>query len=205
MNLSRALDRIIVFEGKRYRLNLSFDTVLLVMEIQRDKLLTPLQRLQLGVELIAGKKAAQLPVDKLEKLMTRINAEYVSEGVKTTEPGAPRVLDFEQDAALIYAAFRQAYGIDLNKERGQLDWRFFIALFQGLPDNTQIRQVMSIRQRPLPVANEHNAEQITALLKAKEACALQIDEDEAEATFQAGINNFAARLIARAGGQNVRR
>ena len=205
MNLSRALDQAITFDGKRYRLNLSFDTVLMVMEVQRDKLLTPLQRLQLGVELIAGKKTARLPVEKLEKLMTQINEEYVSAGVKTTEPGTPRVLDFEQDAALIYAAFQQAYGIDLNKERGRLDWRYFIALFQGLPDNTQIRQVMSIRQRPIPAADQHNAEQIAALLKAKEACALQVDEDEAEATFQAGVNSFAARLIARAGGQNGRR
>lgn len=57
--------------------------------------------------------------------------------------GAGRPYDFEADAALIFAAFRQAYSIDLARTR--MHWWQFRALFDGLPENCQFCRVVSYR------------------------------------------------------------
>lgn len=54
-----------------------------------------------------------------------------------------RAYDFEQDAPLILAAFRQAYSIDLTRE--PLHWWQFRALFEGLPADCRICKVMEYR------------------------------------------------------------
>lgn len=59
------------------------------------------------------------------------------------EPAPARAYDFEQDAPLICAAFRQAYGIDLLAER--MHWWQFRALFDGLPADCRICRVMEYR------------------------------------------------------------
>lgn len=64
--------------------------------------------------------------------------------------GAPRkhkeVCSFSQDAAYIYAAFRQQYGIDLQRIKDRdLHWWEFLALFEALDDSTLIRKIMYYR------------------------------------------------------------
>lgn len=60
-----------------------------------------------------------------------------------------KVLDYEIDADLIYAAFYEQYGIDLlaTDESGhavQMHWHRFLALLSGL-HNTKLNEVMSWR------------------------------------------------------------
>lgn len=81
-------------------------------------------------------------------------------------------MDFEQDAALIYAAFMQAYGIDLYAVRNQMDWRIFIALLKGIPENTELSRVIKIRCMKIPERNEHNGNYIDSIIEAKRAVAL---------------------------------
>ena len=59
--------------------------------------------------------------------------------------GSPcaRAYDFEQDAALIMAAFQQAYGIDLTT--ATMHWWRFRALFEALPDSCRICKIMEYR------------------------------------------------------------
>ena len=40
----------------------------------------------------------------------------------------------------------QAYGIDLIEQQGKLHWRKFKALLSGLPENTQFKRIVSVRQ-----------------------------------------------------------
>ena len=198
MMLIQPLVQHICFKGRRYRLNLSYDNVLRVFEVQREPLFNPAQCVQLAVELLAGRRAGRLPLDQLSELLKAINAEFISPDVKPSKPGEPRVLDWLQDAALIYAAFRQAYGIDLIKQRGRLDWRCFYALVQGLPDDTRLRAVMGIRGRDIPEQNAHNAAQIQELMEAKAYYAIKVSDEEAQESFQAGIDRMAVALIGRA-------
>ncbi len=198
MILTRPLVRHIRFDGCVYRLNLAFDNVLRSFEIQREPLFNPAQRIQLAAELLAGRRVRRLPLDKLSELLKQIGAEFISPKPKPVNPGEPRVLDWTQDAPLIYASFLQAYDIDLVKQRGRLDWRYFLALFQGLPENTKIREVMSLRRRPLPKPNAHNAEQIQALMEAKQFYAIEVSDEEAQENLQAGVDRLGAALVSRA-------
>lgn len=56
-----------------------------------------------------------------------------------------KMIDFDTDANEIYSSFMQTYGIDLHEELGKMHWFKFIALLNGLPDNTRIREIMSYR------------------------------------------------------------
>lgn len=53
----------------------------------------------------------------------------------------PRAFDYDQDANLIYAAFYATYGISLTTVEF-LHWWEFLALFEGLPEDTLIKRVM---------------------------------------------------------------
>ncbi len=55
-----------------------------------------------------------------------------------------RRYDFKHDAAMIYAAFRSVYGMDLAAVP-TLHWWLFRAMFFGLPENTAIRSLMEAR------------------------------------------------------------
>lgn len=63
------------------------------------------------------------------------------------------VISLDTDARLIYAAFLEAYGMDLSREKN-LGWRQFCALIAGLPESSVLRReaarrIESARARPL--------------------------------------------------------
>lgn len=190
--LAHGLPDRITYKDRTYRINLAFDVVLRVFEVTRDKLLDPAEQVGIALEMLAGRKAARRPIEDQVELFKRIVSGYISSN--GSDDTGPRVFDFEQDAEYIIAAFRQAYNIDLIEMRGRLDWRIFIALFKGLPDGTRMREIMNVRGRPVPVSTKHNQEEIRALQKAKAFYALKIDPEEAEKTFQAALDKFAAKF-----------
>ena len=69
----------------------------------------------------------------------------------------PREVDLVEDGELIVAAFQQAYGIDLTAT--DMHWHRFKALLSGIPDDTRLAQVMSIRgYRKPPSKQDADAE-----------------------------------------------
>lgn len=64
-------------------------------------------------------------------------------GGKSGGRSQERAYDFDEDAALIAAAFQQAYGIDLTT--ASLHWWRFRALFEGLPADCRFCKVMEYR------------------------------------------------------------
>lgn len=105
-----------------------------------------------------------------------------------------QAFDFTQDAGYIFAAFWQAYRIDLQKERKRLDWREFIALFQGLPDSTRLSEIMSIRLREIPQPTEYNQDEIAAIRKAKRIFALNVKKRNGE-RFDADISAHVTSIF----------
>lgn len=103
---------------------------------------------------------------------------------------AARTFDFYEDSDYIYASFMQAYGIDLVEHQGKLHWKKFIALFQGLPDGTKIREVMRIRGMEVPVPTKHNQKEIQNLLELKSYYALGYREDN----VKEGLDRLFATL-----------
>lgn len=195
------LDTAVDFHGKVYRVNMAFDNILRMQEMQRDEMFTDMQKINLSLHmlltwwsrrhLIFMSDVSKIDLFKLiiEQLVT----------VRTRPTGDNRILmDFTQDASYIYASFWQAYGVDLQKQLGKLDWRKFISLMQGLPKDTKIRDVMSIRAADEPVANKYNHKEIHELRKAKAYYALEFDEKQAQEMFQAGVDKLTSQLLARA-------
>ena len=108
--------------------------------------------------------------------------------------GSPRSIDYEQDAALIYAAFQQAYGIDLREER-RLHWWKFQVLLAGLPSNTRLMEIVKIRTMPVPKPTKYNHEQIQEIMRLKALYKIQLTEDEAKEQYSRGLQRLAAQII----------
>lgn len=107
-------------------------------------------------------------------------------------------MDFVQDGPLIFAAFMQAYGIDLNEQRGKLHWWKFTALLHGLPSNTRLMEVVQIRTKPMPKPTKHNAQERAQLARLKQEYALQLTAEEREQQLQEGLRGMAQMLLSMA-------
>lgn len=91
----------------------------------------------------------ELPPGGLERAVDRLQWFY-SRGKEPGREDAPggkkavRAYDLIYDAPCVYAAFRQAYQIDLI-EIPYLHWWAFLALLENLPDSTAMAQRMQLR------------------------------------------------------------
>lgn len=107
-------------------------------------------------------------------------------------------MDFVQDGQLIYAAFMQAYGMDLNDQRGKLHWWKFTALLRGLPSNTRFMEVVQIRTKPLPAPTKHNAQERAQLIRLKQEYALELTAEEREQQLQESLRGMARMMLSMA-------
>jgi len=193
------LDNILIVYGKKLKLNLAFDNVLRVMDLQKEKSLEDTDKLDISLEMLVKnyKKVKKLDYRKKVEVLNKIFNTFISP--PSNKPSSnEKVFDFKQDSEYIYSSFMLDYGIDLIEQQGKLDWRKFIALFQGLSENAKISQVISIRTQEIPTPNKYNQKQIEALQKAKVYYRLQLPEEEAKEQFQKGLNKLADTLMQRA-------
>lgn len=155
MTLQYKLDDSIMIDGAELKVNASFDVILRLFDLLEDDRISPYERVELSLKMILGTDLGE-KYDILQKkeILEQVLKEYVQLEEKTTldimgNPMPPtetdRILDYKEDAALIYAAFMQVYGIDLIEQQGKLHWSKFQALMNGLPDGTKIGQIMSYR------------------------------------------------------------
>ena len=101
------------------------------------------------------------------------------------DEGGEVLFDWQQDAELIYAAFLEAYGIDLFDVR--LHWHKFLALFRSL-HNTKLNDVIGYRAWKPNDKTKHEA----AMRKLKAAWRIEVKEDDSESDeayqkFMAGL------------------
>lgn len=101
-----------------------------------------------------------------------------------------KAVDFEQDSDYIYASFMEAYGLDLVDCQGKLHWKKFMALFQGLPEKTKIKEVMRIRGMEMPEATKNNQKEIQNLMELKSYYALPVEGGGGEQ----GLNSLFGAL-----------
>ena len=192
MKLQDRLPDCVEVDGKKYRLDLDFRNVLKMIEVMdRDDM---------------------LPEAKAYKALSFVckrpkNAVKVIEAIKVLLFKAPRktsgqkVTDFEQDAGLIRAAFRQAYGIDLYRDK--LHWIEFTELLNAIPEGNRYSEVVGIRARPMPAATKWNQHEREWLAKAKADCRLEVSEKEMEKNYERDVGNIAAFLMGWASAKEV--
>lgn len=175
------------YNGKTYKLNLYYNRVLEALDFLEDERFDPMDRVNYCLWLLVDGKH---PVD--EGLLVAIfEAIFPQKKSKKKE----RLLDYEQDRGLIYAAFWQSYGIDLNREREKMHWQTFLDLMQGLPSNTRLAEVINIRARPMPKPTKYNAEERAELARLKQEYKIELSEREKQENLQTGLAKIASCLL----------
>ena len=193
MKLQEKLPEGVTVDGRFYKLDFDFRNVLRMMEIlQRDDLMP------------------EARTYKAVKCLTRHprNVAKLLEAVKGTlfemspSKDNKKVTDFEQDAGLIRAAFRQAYGIDLFRDK--LHWLEFSELLRNIPEGNRYSEVVGIRVRPLPKPTKYNAEERQRLMKAKADVAIHLSDREQEKKYEQDVGNIFSALLglAKGGGED---
>lgn len=168
------------YHGKCYRTVCSFDTVLEVQRMYHDTRLSDYDKVRLALNMLSRERFKVWLLKPWQKaeLLDCIVREQI-ELPKRPQVGKvkTKTFDFKEDSDYIYASFMQAYGIDLVECQGRLHWKKFIALFQGLPENTKIREVMRIRGMEQPKPTKHNQKEIQELMELKAYYALGYREE----------------------------
>lgn len=109
--------------------------------------------------------------------------EFIRAGGDDDQSPGKKCFDFDADHGRVYAAFRQAYGIDLTTER--LHWWAFMELFRALPENTMLMRVIDIRTKEAP--KNADREYLRALRKAKRAYAIKDESDDGGSAAAAAL------------------
>lgn len=138
------LPEAIVIDGKEYPINWDHRTgIASILDFESPELTIE----EKGLLLIRRLYKEPLPVNLSEAM--RLGIKFLNAGNDNVEenPFADhyRLYSFEKDAGLIYAAFRQTHGIDLQKEL--LHWWVFLALFQDLGADTAFCSLVNLRRR----------------------------------------------------------
>lgn len=185
MKLQDRLPGGVEVDGKFYKMDFDFRNVLKMIEVMdRDDLMPE-----------AKAYKALCFVQKRPK-----NVLKVYEAVKVLLFKAPRkkdaqkVTDFIQDAGLIRAAFRQAYGIDLYRDK--LHWIEFTELLNAIPEGNRYSEVVGIRVRPMPEPTKWNQKEREWLMKAKADVKLEMTEKERKEQYQKDVGRIANILFA---------
>ncbi|EGL4172628.1 hypothetical protein D7094_04380 [Listeria monocytogenes] len=197
LSLADGINDIYVYENEDYQLDLTFDNVLRVLELNGDTRLEGYFRVNLAIEVLFENKTpwSQLDEDNpyqsiqekslvlldiFENYIVKDDAkgiQYDIDGNKmpvATGEGEEEQACYSltQDSDYIYASFLQDYNIDLIDVRGKLHWYKFRALFDSLRDDTAIKSIMNIRQTELPTGKGSEKER-EALIKLKNHYKLQ--------------------------------
>lgn len=158
MRLNDPLVTSFSYENKEYDIDLSFDTVLDVYDVLDNDKIRDHEKARLCLILVIGEHDKR-GIEAIE-LWNYIYLNFIhvesKKVVKKDLLGNPipvpkeekenkRLIDFTKDANYIYSSFMQAYNINLIDEQGKLHWKEFLALLDGLPSNTKMREVMRIR------------------------------------------------------------
>lgn len=161
--------------GRLYPLTLYFDRVLRFLDLLESEDYSPEEITQAGFAWLTdcGKNP---PIEVQSEVLNRLISEIIAPPKRRISGGEKlqKAVDFSYDAAEIYASFMRDYHIDLEKEQGKMHWCAFIALFNGLSEDSPIKRIMKIRTEKIPPPNRHNAKQIQRLTELKTLYALPV-------------------------------
>lgn len=150
------------YKGRIYNLNLNWRNVLKSIDLFEQEEISEAIKVRVALDnLVIGKHPVD--VDLLDAIFRLIFPPKKDEG----EP----VIDFEQDSALIFAAFWQTYHINLRETN--LHWRDFTELLKGIHRSTRLGEVITLRQTEIPEPTKYNAKERAALIQAKAKVAIK--------------------------------
>lgn len=185
-NSNLLIDRLpeaIAVDGVRYEINTDFRIGIMFDQMLCDLKLSDEEKVEIALNLYFKDEIPSNIDAALNELLVfyRCGIPLPPKPRETKTDALPkppaRVLDFDYDAPLIYAAFLSQYGIDLQ-DVVDLHWWKFSAMMEGLKDDEEISKVMSYRAIDLNSIKDKEERKRYAKLKAKYA--LPNDEAIAE-------------------------
>lgn len=133
----------VMIDGKLYDLDTDFRTAIRIIQDFEDDDLTTYEKNYLMIRRLFPVVPDNMEESLRQALKFLDGGEPISEEVESTPP--MRLYSFSKDANLIYAAFRQTHGIDL--QTAKLHWWQFLALFMDLGADTTFSNLVSLRKR----------------------------------------------------------
>ena len=184
MNIYDEYPDQIELDGKSIQLDLSYDNVLRVLDIQEDENLTSADRIEAQCELLLARGCRDMPrsIKDRQRLLKAVFDLFPKAENSTGE----RYIDFHQDAAMIRSAFFRI-GVDLTRQKIHI--LQFLELLADLPSDTALMRTVEIRQKPIPKPTKENAEYIAQLQKAKARVAIKLSEEERRKRFSESLRN----------------
>ena len=99
-----------------------------------------------------------------------------------------RMFDFDSDAAYIYAAFMQQYGIDLT--RANLHWWTFKSLFDSISEETHFGKIMQYRCTDISQIKDKEMKKFYQKMKCVYALPDNRSDEEKERDFAEGLSGL---------------
>lgn len=176
---------VITVNNKVYHYRDDFKIILNVLRVFKYKNVPESLKVQKAFALLVKEHKCQEKAEVLNAIILRLSP------ARTNEEGK-KIIDFEVDEGLIYAAFLQTYGIDLRKAR--MPWNVFLSLLEAMPEDTKLSEVMGIRAQPIPKVTKYNREEVERLVRLKKLYDLR-SEDEKLQDVQKGFKNIAIWMM----------
>ncbi len=159
MAFTKITHNYVIYEKRKYRVNLSFRLVMMYFQIMQDEGLTIEEKIELASRALIVDDVSELKLTDRMKLLKQVYDEKImterdQRQAKLSKSGKA-VFDFDQDSDLITAGFQQQYDIDLDT--AQINWHKFTAMLDGLTDDTQFRKV--IQYRTMKISDDMPSEQ----------------------------------------------
>lgn len=170
----------IFVDSLKYNINYDFRYGLLFEELMNDKSISDSEKFYLAIKLYLDNQY----VENYEEAITQIFNFYLCGEKPNQKKGSKKrqnpVFSYEEDAGLIFAAFKEVYNIDLVEDK--IHWWKFRALFDALPESCQFRKVVGYRA--IEIKNEMSNSEKNFYKEMKRIYALEdkrtLEEKEAD-------------------------
>ena len=187
-------------DGKYYRCDFDFRNVLKLIDVlDRNDLMEEAYEynaLKCVMKRLPRKRVRRKVINAIKELLLRDQKKQKQNQAdnKNNIKKNKRVTDFDQDAGMIRAAFRQAYGIDLYRD--SLHWIEFSELLNAIPEGSRYSEVVGIRVRDVPNPTKYNQAERTWLINAKARVALEVPEEEQQQQYEEQVKGVFGGLLA---------
>lgn len=175
MNLiTDKLPSAIIVDGISYEIQTDFRKWISFCEIAEDRKRSDIEKISAAYEMFRNDKPQDITAaySAVCGFATCSDMPKCGKGTGSQNSTGAPCLSWTYDAPFIIGAFRQVYGIDIMQCR--MHWYTFISLFMALPDDTPIKQRMSMRR--INTAEIKDNEKRCEILRIQRAVAIPADE-----------------------------
>lgn len=192
MLLTDELDDEIEYGDVILGLDMSYDNILRLYDVLEDEHIDTIEKIEITLEMLIFNfyEVEDLNLEEKYELFKFILKNFIDEDIdakkksEEEQKNSPnssdkkKFFDFSVDAERIFASFMMDYKIDLIHLQGKLHWKKFIALFNGLSDDTPFKKVVNIREMDIPSPTQHNAKERAEIIKLKDLYSLESKEEK---------------------------